>query len=765
VANTLALCLGLVVAVTPVPAGAQVGEVAPRPLTVVATSPNGPVADLVTQASVRFSEPMVALADTGADTVTYVTVSPAIDVTFHWPDTNVLIVAPRSGRFPKASRITITVAAGATATSGRRLAAAHAFTFETAAPRLTGAVLEPRVDVATTRSAGLDLRLAFDAPVRVSDVLAWIDVAYAPVKSPVPVLSTSARARMARVDPQGLRQRDAWAGRIAAQLARRQPLRVTLVPQAGDAAMSVLLRLPESPPPAAQIAVTARGVGSPEGPLRRTVRDRVVAASPPPFTISGPDCQGACQPGLAALTLTGTATLAALRAALVVTDITNLSAERVVEPGAATGGRSWSATLRDLGYELVPGHRYAARIDASLKDGAGRGLAAPWMSVFDVELPASVVGLGTAGPAVWEAGNGPRLPVLSRSLLDVRTRATVIDPGDARALQGRGAEQAHATAAPTVTAVATPVDGREQETLVDVSTLLSAKGTGLVRFSVDGGREAVRRTGELVTVSPVAFTTSTTLQVTNIGVTVRGNADRLAILATRLDTGDPIAGASIRIFDKESADLWRGSTGADGLAVAPAVADPTLLLVEHDGDAAFIADPSVWYVGGPDRPELVGVVFTDRGVYRPGETAQVKAFLQIATPRGLEPLSAGTSITLEVERPGSDDERFEAAIGPTGGIEWTVPIPADAKVDEPASLSVSRTELDYDWSAVRGSLLVKAVKPVELRQISPSACCRTLSNVRPGSVCAAWQGRTRPSGEITMKRRPQPSMHALGNSA
>ena len=35
----------------------------------------------------------------------------------------------------------------------------------------------------------------------------------------------------------------------------------------------------------------------------------------------------------------------------------------------------------------------------------------------------------------------------------------------------------------------------------------------------------------------------------------------------------------------------------------------------------------------------------------------------------------------------------------------------------------------------------------------------------PASVCAAWQGRTSPSGLITMNRRPQPSMHDFGNSA
>ena len=57
------------------------------------------------------------------------------------------------------------------------------------------------------------------------------------------------------------------------------------------------------------------------------------------------------------------------------------------------------------------------------------------------------------------------------------------------------------------------------------------------------------------------------------------------------------------------------------------------------------------------------------------------------------------------------------------------------------------------------------MKASEWCQMSSSERSWTRSKVSPGSVCAAWHGRAKPSGLITMKRRPQPSMHDFGYSA
>ena len=107
------LLIGLVGTGLPVPAGAQP---ATDTLRVSATSPNGSATAPVTQAQIRFSEPMVARADAQVvDRVDYIRVEPEMPLGFRWADTNVLVIQPTSGHFPHASRITIRVDAGAAA--------------------------------------------------------------------------------------------------------------------------------------------------------------------------------------------------------------------------------------------------------------------------------------------------------------------------------------------------------------------------------------------------------------------------------------------------------------------------------------------------------------------------------------------------------------------------------------------------------------------------------------------------------------------------
>ena len=64
----------------------------------------------------------------------------------------------------------------------------------------------------------------------------------------------------------------------------------------------------------------------------------------------------------------------------------------------------------------------------------------------------------------------------------------------------------------------------------------------------------------------------------------------------------------------------------------------------------------------------------------------------------------------------------------------------------PPKPTAGRSQLRHG-SAIQDSPR-KAVKPDEPRQMSPSARSLTLSKTSPGSVWAAWQGSTSPSGEM-----------------
>src|SRR5690606_12678389 len=134
---------------------------------------------------------------------------------------------------------------------------------------------------------------------------------------------------------------------------------------------------------------------------------------------------------------------------------------------------------------------------------------------------------------------------------------------------------------------------------------------------------------------------------------------------TSLSTGKPVAGAEVRIVraDGSSAPVL---TDAHGLATLPAgvlgpdperEADRTLLIARHGSDWTYrqvshYLDPWRMSVStdvlGQERS--YGLLFTERGLYRPGDEVQVKGILRRETQTGNAVL-AGHEVTLVLRAP------------------------------------------------------------------------------------------------------------------
>ncbi|MFC1610905.1 alpha-2-macroglobulin, partial [Myxococcota bacterium] len=151
------------------------------------------------------------------------------------------------------------------------------------------------------------------------------------------------------------------------------------------------------------------------------------------------------------------------------------------------------------------------------------------------------------------------------------------------------------------------------------------------------------------------------LNVTDIGLSAKYSPSQLVVLAARLSDGKPIAGAKVSAFAVSAGDasdlgepLATGETDTNGIAsfgaaeLTRAGEEPNIqkrglfVTASTDDDEAFIW--SSFESGGrraSDKgPGLVGLVYTERGVYRPGETVfyRVVARKQVAgglaTPNG-----------------------------------------------------------------------------------------------------------------------------------
>ncbi|HKB12495.1 MAG TPA: Ig-like domain-containing protein, partial [Vicinamibacterales bacterium] len=129
----------VVLLVSLVPAGA-VSAQTEAPLAVVNAQPSGEIAsrEEAAEIRVRFSEPMVPLGRI-PDTVSvpFFSIRPAVAGTFRWAGPTLLIFTPDPKTpLPRSTRYDVTIAAGATAVSGRRLGRAYMFSFTTPTARL-----------------------------------------------------------------------------------------------------------------------------------------------------------------------------------------------------------------------------------------------------------------------------------------------------------------------------------------------------------------------------------------------------------------------------------------------------------------------------------------------------------------------------------------------------------------------------------------------------------------------------------------------------
>lgn len=136
------------------------------------------------------------------------------------------------------------------------------------------------------------------------------------------------------------------------------------------------------------------------------------------------------------------------------------------------------------------------------------------------------------------------------------------------------------------------------------------------------------------------------VQVTDLGVTVRWGYNRALVLVTSLKTGKPVANATVNLISyRESSSIGTAMTDTQGLAVINIENDviakmhrnrryddySTTIVEVTTKDDHVIFNPDInnmWQtaVVNTDSPydaenmKLVSFMFTDRGLYKPGET-------------------------------------------------------------------------------------------------------------------------------------------------
>ncbi|MFL5099691.1 MAG: alpha-2-macroglobulin family protein [Xanthobacteraceae bacterium] len=174
--------------------------------------------------------------------------------------------------------------------------------------------------------------------------------------------------------------------------------------------------------------------------------------------------------------------------------------------------------------------------------------------------------------------------------------------------------------------------------------------------------------------------------VSDLGLTAFSGSDGVNVFVHSLATTEPKAGVEVRLIARNNEALATKTTDAAGLVKFEAglargeagLAPALVTAAEPKGDYAFLNlkspafDLSDRGVAGRESPAgLDAFVYTERGVYRTGESVHITALLRDAASVA----ALGVPLTLVVERPdGVEYRRVTAADQGVGGRSLSIPI-------------------------------------------------------------------------------------------
>jgi len=685
-------------------------------LTVVTVGPNGEIGNRAEANEIRvvFSEPMVELGRIPAPvTAPFFRMSPRVAGTFRWSGTTILVFTPDPKRpLPYATHYEVTIAATATAVSGRRLERPHTFGFTTPTVRLLRTIWYRR---GGNIANPIVVLMRFNQPVRADEVARHLSARFEKHDWRRPVIAADDQARLKAADPQALDRFNARLAAADAVAAAETSVRLKLTgdwdkkryPPSNDL---VALESASSVPPESWTKLTLDAqLPSPAGAATPGHVQEYTVQAEPAFFVMGFECRTACDPERRnGLEFSRPVKIDDFAGAMKVTDVTTPGREQAAAKSTTAkpqrtveSDTSEMPTLEDAGFDVQPPAKtYVAAIDANLRSVDGQTLGYTWVGAVENSHRSAFTSFGD-GHGVWETGGGPVLPFYARNYLTVKQWAQAVLPGTLMPTLQQLLEK-HFQLAP-------PAEGRMRQLPVtvdkiqshglDMSPVLQKTGTGLVWAAVEEGKE-VERAHRAYGEGNAPGVRATVVQVTNLGITVKDSPQNTLVFVTRLDSAVPVSGAHVSIIRLDNSVFWTGTTGADGVAIAPQtpLRDPRdwekfsfIVMAEKDGDVAYVGSDwnegiNPWEFGlgvnlNQASPMLRGSVFSDRGVYRLGEEVHLKAILRHNTAAGIRTLPAGTTVFVSL-RDGQDrvvDERT-VKIGQWSSAEWTVTLPTDGSL-------------------------------------------------------------------------------------
>ena len=663
-------------------------------LRVVSAAPEGELQTLEQASEIRivFSEPMIVIGKVPQPVrPPFLRIEPAIEGNFRWSGTNTLIFRPDPAALRYATRFRVTVDASARSIHGSALAAPHTFTFTTPTLRLEHTRWYEKENGAVV------FRMDFNQPIDARALVPHIHLGLSPHEvdfsgiQPPPPGSAGAAAFNAKKE----------RVRQAAQSSRKI---LGFIPDEWDrdrfaeASDALILETQPAIPPGAWLRIAIdRSAPSPGGPEVPAMEQEFVAMRGPGFFVRRATCVSKCNPDYrVAILLTEGVALEDLRKGVTVTDVTDRAVPRVLRPEPVETEDSWDRdqfSLEDLGYTIEPARTLRVGIAPTLRAASGEELGYEWPATIEFWHRTAYSSFGE-GHGVWEPEGGPLVPFWARNLRNVKQWIVPLGKEELMPTLLRATERGFRLAPdaqPLVRALRPEAD-KLQSYGLDASAVLSDDLRGLFWAAVEEGAP-IPRSQRISDHQGKPVPKSTIVQATDIGLTLKHSPFGALVWATRLSDASPVAGAAIEIRDRDNRVVWAGLTGSDGVAVAENLSlrkewwkIEFIAIAESNGDLAYVSNDwdegilpwefGILFTPQPAEQHLRGSVFTDRGVYRPGEEIRAKLILRNDAAEEIELLPPGTDVAITVRNPRNDvvaEATVELSSWSSAEWSWTVP--------------------------------------------------------------------------------------------
>jgi hypothetical protein len=367
--------------------------------------------------------------------------------------------------------------------------------------------------------------------------------------------------------------------------------------------------------------------------------------------------------------------------------------------------------------EYRPGTRVSVTVKAGLKDVHGQTLAKDVTKTFTVAdlRPSFQVGLQGRVLEAKRAAATREIPMGAVNFGETSVDIASVTEGDIvdAVLQPENAPKG-------VTTQKLDVNGGKNRFVVRKLALdpILAKeaGFGTVWFRANAGGDRPR----LVT-------------VTDLAISVKASRFGTMVWVTRLSDGKPVPNASVTVRGEKGTVFTTATTDKDGfVTIGSAAFNP----VDGDGNlknnAVFVArEGKDWSwqrlgdrlypygqasIDEAGRLDPYGMLFTERGVYRGGETMHVKGLFRQATVTG-SATPAGKKVKLTAnDSEGTAFFEKEVVLGAFGDVTADIAIPAGIRYGD---LQV-RAAVDGDSNGVSATTdaLIAAYKPSEFKAVA-----------------------------------------------